>query len=445
MGEEESEQSRKLFLGGLNYQTDESNLRDHFSSYGELVDVVVMRFPDSKRSRGFGFITFSSAAEADACFADAPHTIEDTEIEAKRATAREESRGGKRSGAGGGAGGKQKKVNTESHKKLFIGGLDYSTDNDSLKEYFSQFGTITDSIVMTFRDTKRSRGFGFVTYSSVEEVDACQAARPHTLNGKTVETKRATPKEDSQPGGSGGQTSTKVFIGGLKDGITDEDLQEYFAEYGTITSVEQLVEKSTGRKRGFGFVEFEDYDSVDRIILKGEHTIKDWRIDVKRAVSKEAMRNDGSGGRGGGSRGGGGGGGGPAPWDNGGGYGGGYGNGGGYSGGNNYGGGGWGGQGGGGGGGGYGNYGNPAWGGGQGGGGGGSWGNQGGGQWGGNQGGGWGNGGASSAGYSTGMGMGGGGGYNKPMGGGGAMRNQIQNRSGGPYSRGGQGGGRGGW
>ena len=50
----EPESSRKLFLGGLDYATTEDGLRGHFDKYGKLVDVVVMRFPDTKRSRGFG-------------------------------------------------------------------------------------------------------------------------------------------------------------------------------------------------------------------------------------------------------------------------------------------------------------------------------------------------------------------------------------------------------
>ena len=45
------EQSRKLFLGGLNYNTTEGGLKTYFSQFGTLVDAVVMRFPDSKRSR----------------------------------------------------------------------------------------------------------------------------------------------------------------------------------------------------------------------------------------------------------------------------------------------------------------------------------------------------------------------------------------------------------
>jgi len=47
----DNEQIKKLFLGGLNYNTNEEGLKSYFGQYGDLVDVVVMRFPDSKRSR----------------------------------------------------------------------------------------------------------------------------------------------------------------------------------------------------------------------------------------------------------------------------------------------------------------------------------------------------------------------------------------------------------
>lgn len=49
--------SCKLFLGGLNYNTVEGTLKEYFSKYGSIVDCVVMRFHDSKRSR---FAPFSS-------------------------------------------------------------------------------------------------------------------------------------------------------------------------------------------------------------------------------------------------------------------------------------------------------------------------------------------------------------------------------------------------
>lgn len=221
---------------------------------------------------------------------------------------------------------------SETHRKLFIGGLNYSTTDETLKDYFSKFGELVDCVVMKFRDTKRSRGFGFVTYAAVEQVDECQNNRPHTIDGTKVETKRATPRDDTGPGA--GQTVQKIFLGGLKDGVSDDNLRDYFGEFGAVVHVEQMTDKSTGRKRGFGFVEFDDYDAVDKLMLKGNHhVVNGYKIDVKKAISKTDMNSMGGGG--GGPRGGGGmhrGGdrGGPrqapAPWGPEPGYGGGYGN-----------------------------------------------------------------------------------------------------------------------
>lgn len=313
--ETEPEQQRKLFLGGLNYETTEEGLKSYFSKYGELVDVVVMRFADSRRSRGFGFITFAKANQCEECFAAKPHEVDKTQIETKRATPREESKRGDREGSTG----RDEEGEPESHRKLFIGGLDYSTTDEGLKEYFEQFGELVDCVVMKFRDTKRSRGFGFVTYASSEMVDKVQDNRPHMIDGHKVETKRATPREDIPNRGRGGggsgqeQKCQKIFVGGLKDGIEDEDLKEYFSKFGNVVKVEQMMEKSTGRKRGFGFVEYDDYDPVDKAILAGRHRIKDFRLDIQRAVSKQDMnmRPDGRDGRSGGGRGGP-----PAPWGN---------------------------------------------------------------------------------------------------------------------------------
>ena len=89
----------------------------------------------------------------------------------------------------------------EQLRKLFIGGLSFETPDDSLREHFEKCGTLTDCVVMRDPQTKRSRGFGFVTYSFVEEVDAAMCARPQKLDGRVVEPKRAVSRQDSvKPG-----------------------------------------------------------------------------------------------------------------------------------------------------------------------------------------------------------------------------------------------------
>ena len=207
------------------------------------------------------------------------------------------------------------------------------TTEDSFREYFSKFGELVDSVVMSDPYTKKSRGFGFLEYATTEQVEACQAARPHIVDGKEVESKRAVPRDKFTNEGAG-QSVKKIFVGGLRD-LEENDLQEYFTQFGTPTSVAVLTDKATGKKRGFGFIEFDDYDTVDRIVLQGEHNVNGTRIEVRKAVEKKDMDRMGGGGRGGrgGSRGGFGGGYGGGYGQQGNGYGGGYGGQGGYGGG----------------------------------------------------------------------------------------------------------------
>nr|AAM01112.1 Putative RNA-binding protein [Oryza sativa Japonica Group] len=72
-------------------------------------------------------------------------------------------------------------VRCMSSSKLFIGGISYGTDDQSLKEAFANYGEVIEARVIVDRTTGRSRGFGFVTYTSTDEA----AAAITGMDGKT--------------------------------------------------------------------------------------------------------------------------------------------------------------------------------------------------------------------------------------------------------------------
>ena len=90
-------------------------------------------------------------------------------------------------------------------KKLFVGSLSWDTNDEGLRNAFSSYGEISEAIVISDRDTGRSRGFGFVTFDDDEAADKAVAALNGTdLDGRTIKVDIAQAKQRSGGGGGGG-------------------------------------------------------------------------------------------------------------------------------------------------------------------------------------------------------------------------------------------------
>jgi RNA recognition motif-containing protein len=82
-------------------------------------------------------------------------------------------------------------------KKLYFGGLSYSTTNDGLKDACSAFGTVESATVIMDRMTGRSKGFGFVEMSTEEEAQkVIDAFNGKELEGRKVTVSEARPQEE---------------------------------------------------------------------------------------------------------------------------------------------------------------------------------------------------------------------------------------------------------
>ncbi|OGM51305.1 glycine-rich RNA-binding protein 2 [Aspergillus bombycis] len=89
--------------------------------------------------------------------------------------------------------------------KVYVGNLSWGTDDESLRAAFSQFGQITDAIVMKDRETGRSRGFGFVSFSTAEEAEAAiSGLHDSDLDGRRIKVNMANARPSGNRGGYGG-------------------------------------------------------------------------------------------------------------------------------------------------------------------------------------------------------------------------------------------------
>lgn len=90
-------------------------------------------------------------------------------------------------------------------KKLYVGNLPWSMNDQGLREMFMQFGEVSEAVIIMDRQTGRSKGFGFVTF--VNDADAERAIvemENKEIEGRKVVVNVAKPKEDRPRTGGGG-------------------------------------------------------------------------------------------------------------------------------------------------------------------------------------------------------------------------------------------------
>ena len=100
---------------------------------------------------------------------------------------------------------------------------------------------------------------------------------------------------------------TRLFVGNLSYQTMENDLQEYFSQAGVVTSVNLMLDKFTGKSRGFAFIEFSTSEEANKAVemfhgkeLQGRALT----VNIARPREERAPRSGGGGGGGGGYRGG---------------------------------------------------------------------------------------------------------------------------------------------
>ena len=167
-------------------------------------------------------------------------------------------------------------------RKVFVGGLSPDTKTEHLSEYFSKFGVVENTTIK-YDKSGRSKGFGFVLFEDAETPTKVYAQDVHIIQGKRVDTKSAHRRDQA--------LARKVFVGGLDPDVTDQEIQDYFSQFGTIAQIEAPIDKLKQKRRPYCFILFDNEQSAEEVLKQSRHTLAGKPIDCKHANPKTLDNN----------------------------------------------------------------------------------------------------------------------------------------------------------
>ncbi|OLN88724.1 Nuclear localization sequence-binding protein [Colletotrichum chlorophyti] len=215
-----------------------------------------------------------------------------------------------------------KKARTDVSDKsstLFVGSLAWAVDDNVLYEAFQEFEGITGARVVTDKATGRSRGFGYVDFSTPEAAaTALEASQGKELSGRAmnIDFSGQKPQGDGNPaaraferaqkhGDTVSPESDTLFVGNLPFDVDQDTVRAFFSEVAEVASVRLPTDPESGNLKGFGYVSFNSIQDAKSAFeqLNGQYvgegrSGRAVRLDY--AGQKPQREGGGFGGRGGG-------------------------------------------------------------------------------------------------------------------------------------------------
>lgn len=253
-----------VFIKNLDKNIDNKAMYDTFSAFGNILSCKVAQ-DEKGNSKGYGFVHFETEESANTSIEKVNGMLLNAKkVYVGRFIPRKERE-------------KELGEKAKLFTNVYVKNFGDELSDDSLKEMFEKYGTITSHRVMT-KETK-SRGFGFVAYENPESAErAVQELNGKELSdGKVLYVGRAQKKNERQMELKRRFEQLKMerltryqgvnlYVKNLDDTIDDERLRKEFAPFGTITSAKVMLEE--GRSKGFGFVCFSAAEEATKAVTE---------------------------------------------------------------------------------------------------------------------------------------------------------------------------------
>lgn len=329
--------STMLYVSNLPFSFEDGDLKNVFAAYKVTTAYVATR--RNGRSKGFGFVTFSSSDEQK----KAQASLDGKELDGRQLSVkvahkdeRRDERGElreefktetreprKRQGGGGGGRGDKDAApaadKTPSDTVLYVSNLPFEFTDDDLSKVFAAHKPSLARIAR--RRNERSKGFGFVEFAHHKDQQAALALDGHTVGDRQISVKvsvagaRAVAGDDDKernndrnkngdrkpkkPAAAAPRavdphstepSTTTVYVSNLPFEMTDAQLSKLFQDKGHKAVAAHIARKRDNRSKGFGFVEFSSQAEQQKALALDGQTLEDRDISVKIAKKGSETR-----------------------------------------------------------------------------------------------------------------------------------------------------------
>lgn len=165
--------------------------------------------------------------------------------------------------------------------RLFIGGLSTDTTEKDLFNYFRQLGQVKSCKLVYDKSSRLSKGFGFVTMKDKSTAVTILKSSKHLIKGRLVDVSPGIGSNLELPESHHTKCLRRLFIGGIKKHISQDDLWNYFSGFGTVLNLFKIADPITNVQKNYGYVEFEDVDVSTAVLHYNPHIIKDCRLSIE--------------------------------------------------------------------------------------------------------------------------------------------------------------------
>ncbi|KAD4982449.1 hypothetical protein R6Q59_002058 [Mikania micrantha] len=176
-----------------------------------------------------------------------------------------------------------------AQRKLFIRGIGWETTTEKLRTIFSAYGELDEAIVITDKNTGKSKGYGFVTFKHIDGAILALKDPSKKIDGRITVAQLAAARE----AGGVDVSMRKIYVGNVPFEISSERLLSHFSSYGEIEEGPLGFDKQSGKTKGFAFFVYKTEEGARNSLVDPMKNIDGNQVMCKMATDGKKGKTGG--------------------------------------------------------------------------------------------------------------------------------------------------------